>query len=319
MEILDTLRFVQGAVSSKDHVPEMKHFSIENGRAQAFNGLIAISSPIDFSVDCKPKAVPLIYAIDRCEEVTSLALTTNGKLRIQSGAFKAFIDCLDGETPNIQPQGENVALDGNLLLEALQRLSPFIGKDASRPWVNGILLRGQSAFATNNVCLVEYWLGVDLPFVVNIPMAAIKELLRVKKPPSHAQIDSNSITFHYEDGCWIRSQLFETSWPDLTRILDKPSVQAPVPARLFEALETLKPFTDINGRIFFSEERVFTHQEEELGADYKVEGLQGKGIYRIEMLRLLEGVATTIDFTLYPEPLLFYGERLRGAIIGYRA
>lgn len=318
MEILDTLRFVQGAVSSKDHVPEMKHFMIEGGRAQAFNGIIAISSPIDFSVDCKPKAAPLVYAIDRCKEVTSLALTPNGRLRIQSGAFKAFIDCLDSEAPSIRPEGEEVALDGKLLLDAAEKLSPFIGKDASRPWVNGILLRGQSAFATNNVCLVEYWLGVDLPFVVNIPMAAIKELIRVKKPPIHAQISEKSITFHYEDGCWIRSQLYETNWPDLTKILNRPSAQAPVPEGLFEALETIKPFADINGKVFFSEDRVFTHEEDELGADYKVEGLHGQGIYRIEMLRLLEGVATTIDFTLYPDPLLFYGERLRGAIIGYR-
>lgn len=318
MEILDTLRFVQGAVSSKDHVPEMKHFVIQDGRVRGFNGLIAISSPIDFSVDCMPKAAPLVYAIDRCKEVTSLALTSNGRLRIQSGDFKAFVDCLDTEAVDVQPEGQPVEVDGAALLTAVQKLMPFVGKDASRPWVNGILLRGQSAFATNNVCLVEYWLGVDLPFVVNIPMPAIKELLRVKKPPASVQISESSITFHYEDGCWIRSQLYATNWPDLRKILDRPSNQAPVPEGLFEALDTLKPFADISGKVFFRDEHLYTHEEEELGADYRVAGLHGRGIYRIEMLRLLEGIATSIDFSLYPNPLLFYGDRLRGAIIGYR-
>jgi hypothetical protein len=36
------------------------------------------------------------------------------------------------------------------------------------------------------------------------------------------------------------------------------------------------------------------------------------------MLKLLEGVATHADFTRYPNPTLFFGDRLRGAIIGMR-
>ena len=319
MDILDTLKFVQGAVSSKDLVPEMKHFSIEEGTASAFNGVIAISSPIDFSVDCKPKAAPLIHAIDRCKEITSLSMTKAGKLRIESGAFKAFIDCIEGETLHLKPEGEILPLDGQVFLQAIKALSPFIGKDASRPWVNGILLRGQSAFATNNVCLVEYWLGLDLPFVINIPLQAVRELLRVGKAPDRIQLSENSVTFHYPDGCWIRTLLYATNWPDLSRILDKPSQQSPVPDSLFEALESLKPFVEKSGLVYMEGDRLKTHIEEDLGASFQVNGLDGVGIYRIEMLRLLEGAAASIDFSLYPDPLLFYGERLRGAILGYRA
>lgn len=318
MDILETLRFVRGAVSTKDLVPEMKHFVIENGTVRSFNGVIAICSPIDFAFDCKPKAFPMVSAIGHCDEVVTLGMTDGGRLRIQSGRFKAFIECIEGETIHLLPEGKEVPLDGEALVQGCKTLLPFVGNDASRPWTNGILLRGQSAFATNNVCLAEYWLGVDVPFTVNIPMAAIKEIVRVKQIPTHAQISDHSITIHYEDGCWIRSQLYETDWPDLSKILDRTSHQRAVPENLFEALTTIKPFVDKRGLVHFIDGEIRTHLEEGLGAGYQVDGLHGDGVYHISMLGLLEGVAKTVDFSLYPEPLIFYGDRLRGAIVGLR-
>jgi hypothetical protein len=36
------------------------------------------------------------------------------------------------------------------------------------------------------------------------------------------------------------------------------------------------------------------------------------------MLMLLKGKIKQADFTTYPSPCVFYGERMRGAIIGMR-
>ena len=91
-----------------------------------------------------------------------------------------------------------------------------------------------------------------------------------------------------------------------------------VPEELFVALATVKPFLDTTGRVFFRDGQVHTTTENEVGASYAVPGIGTDGIYNLKMLSLLEPVAKQIDFTCYPEPLLFYGERLRGAIIGQR-
>lgn len=319
MDIIDSLKFVRGAVSTKDLVPEMKHFAIQDGTVRAFNGVIAISCPIDFDVTCMPKAAPLVAAIGHCEDVVSLGLTAGGRLRIQSGKFKAFIDCIEDPTEvHGRPTGDMVDIDGEVLLQAFRVLKPFIGSDASRPWVNGILLRGQSAFATNNVCLAEYWLGVDLPCTINIPQKAVDELLRVKAVPVRAQLCHHSVTFHYADGRWIRSQLYETNWPDLQKVLDRPSEPQPVPPGLFEGLSVIKPFVEKQGLVYFKDGALRTHQEDGLGAVYEVAGLHGEGVYHIGMLSLLDGAATAVDFTLYPQPLTFFGDRLRGAIVGLR-
>lgn len=314
--MLNELKFCMGAVAKRDLVPAMTHFKIENGRVSSFNGQMALSSPIACDLNCVPKAEPLVKAIGLCNETITLSMTQAHKLRVQSGSFKAFIETVDVEAPHVEPVGEIVHLDGRALLEGFKKLIAFVGGDASRPWTNGILLRGQSAFATNNVVLVEFWLGADMPIVVNIPKPAIIEMLRIDEPPTHCQMDTNSITFHYEDSRWLRTQLYETQWPDLSRILDADHNATPCDDRLFGAMEYLKPFSDELGRVYINEGLISTHNDLDMGASYEIEGLLMKGIYRIEMLELLKGVAETADFTRYPKPTIFYGERLRGAIVG---
>lgn len=311
---------MRGAVSTKNLLPELKHFIIKDGTVCGFNGTIALSSPIDFAIDCAPLAVPMVQAIGNCGDVTGLAVTEAGRLRVVSGKFKAFIDCVDmRDIPPQHPEGEVVAFDGAAMLKAIEKLTPFVGNDASRPWSNGLLLRGQSAFATNNVCLVEYWIGSKLPFTVNVPMTAIKEMVRIGVPPTHAQLCEHSMTFHYEGGSWLRTVLYETNWPDLSKLLNAPATPVAVPPELFTALATVKPFVAKDNRVYFRNGSVCTSERDDIGASFAVDGLVSDGIYNINMIALLEGVAEKIDLAAYPAPLLFYGDKLRGAIVGQRA
>lgn len=316
--MLKELRFVQGAVAKKDFLPAMTHFAIERGTVRAYNGTIALSCPIPFDIDCKPKAGPLVQAIRNCKDTVTLSMTPAGRLRIQSGSFRAFVDCVHEETPHVLPEGTPIELDGEALLTALKVVEPFIGNDASRPWTNGVLLRGQSAFATNNVCLIEYWVGSTFAHVVNIPRSAVKEMLRINEAPTHAQMTTTSMTFHYTDGRWVRTQLLSDAWPDLALILDVESDPKLLDERIFEGLETIAPFSDKLGRVWVQNEQLLTSKDEGEGAVFDIPGLKYEGIYQIDMLKLLQGVAQKIDFAQYPKPCLFYGDRLRGAIIGMR-
>lgn len=316
--MLKELKFVMGAVSKKDFLPALTHFRIEGGTVRSFNGTLALSCPIPLDIDCVPKADPLVKAIQHCDETVTLSLTATGRLSVKSGAFKALIDCVEEETPHVVPEGDRFEIDGEALVKALKTLNPFIGDDASRPWSNGVLLLGHSAYATNNITLVEYWVGDAFPICCNVPKAAIKEMLRIGEAPIWAQATDNSITFHYTGDRWIRSQLFETKWPDINKILSAPSTQTTMDDRLFEALVKLKPFADKLGRVFFKDGVVSTHEQSLEGASFEIPNLLVEGIYQIEMLARLQGVAHTIDFTTYPKPCMFQGDRLRGAIIGMR-
>src|SRR6266478_2176594 len=159
--MLEILKFIQGAVSKKDYVPALQHFRIKDGTIQGFNGAIALSSPINLNLCCNPLAVPFIKAIQTCRDTVQLHLTQSKRLAIKSGSFVAFIECLpdDKDFPTIVPEGDDISIDGELLVSNLKILAPFIAEDASRIWARGILFRGTSAYATNNVILVEKWLG----------------------------------------------------------------------------------------------------------------------------------------------------------------
>lgn len=307
-----------GAVSKKDFLPALTHFRIQDGTVRSYNGTLALCSPIPLDIDCIPKAEPLVKAIQHCDETVTLSLTPTGRLSVRSGAFKALIDCVEQDTPHVKPEGERFEIDGVALLTALKVISPFIGDDASRPWSNGVLLLGQSAFATNNITLVEYWVGKPFPICCNVPRAAVKEMLRIGEPPIWAQATDSSITFHYADNRWIRSQLFETQWPDLGKVLSVDSNPLPLDSRVFEALVKLKPFVDKMGRVFLKGGVLSTHEQLLEGASFEIPDMQYEGIYQIEMLALLEGVAKAIDFSTYPRPCIFQGDRLRGAIVGMR-
>lgn len=321
--MLKELKFLQGAAAKKDFIPELKHFVIENGIARTFNGIVAMSGPIPFDIDCKPRADTLVKAIANCKETVSLHMTPAGKLAVRSGPFKAFIECVHEETPHVYPEGDRVDLGGmgGALLNAFQLLEPFCSTDASRPWTTGILLRGQSAYATNNVTLVEYWLGVTFPKTVNIPRACIAEILRVDEPCIGLQIADKSITFYFDDGRWIKSALLSTEWPDLSPILKIPEGgEIEIPEDFYEGLSVLKPFADKHGRIFIKGgimSTVPTHLDQE-GASFEIPEFQHEGIYRLEMLQNLKDVITTIDFSKYPAPCPFFGPKLRGAIVGMR-
>jgi DNA polymerase III sliding clamp (beta) subunit (PCNA family) len=315
--MLDSLKFVQGAVAAKDFVPELMHFRIENGTIRGYNGMLGLCCPIDLDLNVSPKATPFIKAIQTCKDTVQLHMTPGGKLSVKSGKFKAFIDCCTEEFPDMPPTGKEIALNGDLV-GVLKTLAPFIAEDASRPWARGILFKGQSAFATNNVCLVEHWLTSPFPIEVNIPRSAVMELIRIGEEPERVQVDENSVTFHYSGNRWLRTQTYSLEWPDLSRILDQPSEQKPVNPKLWEAVENLTPFVDDLGRIFFNGVSATTGEAEGLGAAVEVDGLPETGCFNFKQLMLLSKGVNSIDFSSFPRPCIFYGEKLRGAIIGFR-
>lgn len=319
--MLSALKFVKGSVAKSSADLALTHFVIENKTMRGFNGVFALCSPVPLDFACKPKADTFIAAIGKCEATTQLTLTAKGRLSVKSGAFKALVPCIEESTSHVQPEGERVDFDGKVLLEAFRLLSPFMGTDTrtDRMWSNGILLRGQSAFATNNACLVESWIGAVFPFTVNVPRETIREMLRINEVPTYAQmVEGNSVTFHYEGARWLRTQLRPCDWPDLSSVLDVESIQSELPETFFPALTSMKPFLGELGSVFFKNGGITTSDSDDDGASYEVLGLHQDGRYNLEMLMLLKDVAKTADFTRYPKPVIFMNNSLRGALMGVR-
>ena len=318
--MLEVLKFVKGAVGKKDYVPALTHFQIADGRITGFNGKISLSSPIALDLECCPKAIPFVKAIEACTDTAQLHLTPSGKLSVRSGRFRAHVDTVEVDVfPEVLPEGEFVELDGHLL-PALRKILDIIGEDASRPWATGILLDGNSAFATNNVILAEHWLGYHFPYRVVLPKSTVKEMIRIGEEPVRMQLTAMSVTFHYEGDKWLRSNLISEQWPDVRELLEAhcadPKSLPKVEDTFWEGLETIAPFLDDSFRVYLSEDSVRTSMEEGAHVEQCGEGLSG--IYNHKMLGLLRGLADRIGFAAYPERVSWYGENVRGLIMGMR-
>lgn len=315
--MLEALKFVQGAVAKKDFVPALTHFHIKAGRIKGYNGRIALSSPIPLDLDVIPKATSLIKAIQTCRDTVQINLTSTGKLSIRSGKFKALVDCINNLSlyPEVEPEGEEVLLPSNFLT-TLKTLYPFIAEDASRPWARGILFRGQSAYATNNVILVEYWVGASFEVPVNIPKEAISEILRINENPERMLMTKSNVTFYFSGDRWLRTQLYDLNWPNVEPLLDTEANCTAIPEGLFPALKDLLPFSDEFESVYFKDSCIATSRGEDSKATIEIDGLPSIGAYNIKQLMNLEGVAETMDFSMYPGACTFYGDNIRGVIIG---
>jgi hypothetical protein len=316
--MIEALKFVRNAIASKGFAPELTFFRIRDGSVTGFNGSLAISSPIPIDLDIAPHAAEFMRAINACDGEVVLKIA-KGKLQVISGTFKTFVDCVEVDTvPVIIPHGNKFVFQHSIL-DCFKLLVNFMGTDQNRPWSNGILLKNQSAFATNNIAMIENWLGCNLP-LVNIPSSIVNEVLDYGQEPAHALITNDRITFIYENGKWISSALLALEWPDITRFFtDEPFTGQPFPSTFFEGIDKLSKFGDKLGRCYFNDDLLSTNSDHENeGASVECQGVHNYGIYNVNALKSLQGVATSIDFTCYPEPCNFIGERVRGVIVGYR-
>lgn len=318
--MIDALRFVQGATKSIVLAPELEHYQIRDGRIVGFNGYMALSSPIDLEISAKPRAKLFQKALQSCGETVSLGLMPSGRLHVKSGGFSAFIPCHDDEIYEAQPEGEEFPAPAGML-SAMRRLYSVISSDASRPWAMGLSVGGGAYTATNNIAILQVWEGHGLP-TFNCPRFAVAEIIRVGQNPDSIRVTDSNVTFQWNDGRWLQTQLLAADWPIemIGKLLDSGAPGQPLPEGFFEALEKIRPFIpDTSNTVSFAENKLIAGQHlEEVSASHVVEGLPAGPKFSEKVLSILEEEITTIDFSVYPNPCGFRGLNSRGIILGQR-
>lgn len=308
--MLESLKFVSRALAHNDHIPEFHHFAIRGGRVTASDGTMTASAPLNLSFDAAPLGIPMVKALDACADVISL-VREKSILTVRSGSFSATIPCVDVKTiPVVQPEGIGF-LPVDIVL-AFKALRPFISSDPSRPAVNSILLTGESAYSTNNICIAQYWLGTPFPYSLNVPVAFVDEVIRHKEEPKTCQMTESSLTLHYSDGKWLKTQLIALEWPHAAGVLNKAwegAVLAPISPQLKEACQTLATFGAVTTS--FKGDKVTGDL-----ASVDVE-CPKEGSFYTKFLKDVLGVAKEADWSKNPVP--WNGENnLRGVLCGVR-
>jgi hypothetical protein len=246
--MLENLRLVSTALAQRDVVPALIHLHVKSGRAQAYNGRLAIEVPAPFDFDATVHGAKFLAAMDAAAGEGKVTIK-DSTLTVSRGRFRVRIPCIDPASyPASTPGQMPVACKGPLR-PAFQRLREFISTDASRPWSMGLLLTEGVAYATNNVVLCRMPCDMlALPGQLNVPVDIVDAVLARGADPVSYSTERTALTLIYEDEVWFRTQLFTAEWPvatvtNLFANAEQGDWQ-PIPDELRQAFELVKKFDD---------------------------------------------------------------------------
>lgn len=313
---LEALKFV-GTVLKETGTVNETHCLINNGYLIAANGVVAAGTKVETTLFAAPNYSLLMAALSKAPEPE--ISVEGGRLHVKSGKFKAIVPCIDPiliSLNNIDPPITKLTNDFKTALETVDVLANENGQNI---YSCSVLMAGASCIATEGGrMVVECWHGLPLPPGLALPKAFISALAKVPKDLKAFGFSPSSVTVYFEDDSFLKTQLFSEQWPDIGKILNKPSNMMPIPKDLWEGMNAVCPHST-DGLVYFDHDVLRSHNNEGVGASYEVKGLPRGPIFNIKQLMLIKDLAKEIDFFAvgkHGTATMFRGEKCRGAIAG---
>jgi hypothetical protein len=316
--LLEALRFIEPSQSEIGQLPQT-HCMFANHWATAFNGLIMMATHIDTDIVAFPNTKRLIKVLMNCDETTQITQLDSGRLGIKSGKFQAYVPCIDGNLLAFTPPDPPQYQLNDAVLSSLGIVGIVAKENAPRVVQASVLLRQNSAAATDGVMALEHWHGTPMPTVC-LPKVFITELMKIKKKPASLGASQNTCTVYFDDGSFIRTQLYTEPYPDIDRVLNTPNTPMPLPEDFFKAVRKIESNKEESGSVYFNGtgSKLQTGPDDNVGASFDYEHPLPHGIlFNIELLLRFAPHAKQADFVAGPKQdmAIFYGDNFRGVLM----
>lgn len=317
--LLSALKFIEPASRDIGQVNQT-HCCLAGGWAVSFDGVLCLAQKIDTDIVCYPNTKRLIAVLSKCNDTTQITQLDNERLHIKSGKFDAYVPCIDPDLFSILPPDPAAFPIDAKLKTALEVVGKLVKENAPRMVQAAVLIRNGSCVATDGAILFEHWHGWQLPFQVIVPKLFISELAKIAKVPTHCGASQNTFTLWFEDGSFIRTQLYPEKYPDTDRVWSETKFEPrDVPPGFFDALDAVEALADDERpRVFFIDRGIRTHDGEGVGAFFEIAGLPADVCFDIDYLRLFSPHATKVDFVATAangRAAAFFGDSFRGLLM----
>lgn len=315
--LIAALEFVSNA-QQKEGAAYQTHCRIESNWLCAFNGVVAIGTPIIEDLKACPRTFSLLAALNKCKTKLAITQLNESVIRINSERFQVSIDCLPFEQVATSWPDPKIANISNSVKEALETIAWLATENSQHAFCAGVLLQANSAIATNRHVICEFWHGNDLPPELLIPKQSIVALSKIKKNINgFGYTPGNSATFWFEDGSYLKTQLFNDKFPQCAHILDKVKTanKINVPENFYEAVETVSTFSK-DKFVHFKHDKLCSNDEVDLGANFELFGFPENVRFNSEYLLSVKEHFDNVHM-LNESPQIFFSKgMLRGVIIG---
>lgn len=249
--LLDALAFIKPAGKKKG-----VHCLISNHWMVAADGILTIATPIQEDLGACPQIDKFEEVLKQVGEDMSITQLSEAEISVSSGGMKAVVPCMAQAPVITGPDPQGGVINDNVK-KALKELNPIISEKAEYAPFAGVLLNGKVAVGTNGHVLLEVEHGCNLPENVLVPKVAVAAVAKCKKTLSGFGYTGPSCTFYFEDGSFIKTQLFNEDYPAWKEVLDAepPCMAFPADKRFFEAVELIGKMTE-EGYVYFKDSHV---------------------------------------------------------------
>ena len=312
-KLIEALKFVAMA-QSKAGTPYQTHCVIKDGYIFGFDGVVTVGTPLNIDLQCCPHTYSLMQALNNCgADLTVTNETLN--LTIKSGRYKAVIECYPMEKMVVNAPDDKFVQVTDAIKEGFNIAAKIAG--GATAMTNAILLKGNVLAATDRFALVEYWHGYDGIPPVLVPKRTAELVASCAKPLTHIGGSSHSVTFHFDDGSFIRSGLVDGMYPNYEAVLAFDGVALPPPVEFFEAVEKIGAFTE-SGQIYFTKGKVCSKVTPELGSSYDIDNLPEDVSINSKYLNTLKPCISIMAMHSNEKGFYvhFFGNNVRGVVAG---
>ena len=319
--LLQAMRFVSIAQRSVGS-PEQTHCRLFNQMAVGTNSVITAGHKIQEDIQVCPHTATLTAALENVADAQfSLTLLEDGRLAIRYDQFESIVHCLNAaELPTVGPDPASYLCDSRLVT-AMEVAGQLVSDGANRVVNASIQLRNGSVLATNGNIILEAWHGIAMPELLIAPKAfatALHKAAQVKgKTLYRFGIGADSLTSHYDDGSWIKTQLWPatTELPELLKFLNVESNPITIPEGFFEIVKRLEPFSEDGQVLITGGEFRVTRQSMKTYAVESAKHLRGLSMqFSIKSLLTIQPYVKKVHFSAAPGVTLFYGDNIRCAV-----
>ena len=317
-KLIDALGFVSFASQGHDN-EKFNYVRIKDGILMAADDTIAIGVPVEVDMELCLHGDKFKSALEQCGDSFQFTQLSDANVSVKSEKFKANIGATDVNLMSPYEPDKNIAVIDDRIKSAVEVCNPFVTGKGERVITQCGLLKANTAVATNGHIAVEYWHGIDLPPVM-LPKRTLTAISKLKKKLVGFGFSYNSATFHYEDSSFLRSQLYDGSYPDTDRLFipfDSATFK-PLPDEFFKGIEAIEKFVQ-DDTIYFHTDHIGSDNSLELGANYKVPGVIGGWTFSAKYWEMVKPLIETVHFpNATNQAVGFRSKAVRGVFLGKR-
>lgn len=316
--LLDAVKFCAGGFNENGETYST-HAMIWGGYISTYNGIVMYGHKVDTTLQACPHYGLLLKALKATDgaavQITQLDLR---RIQIKQKGFRTVVPCLDdyGLVTRTAPDTPISVLDSRIR-EGFETMKQIVNKRGDTVMQSSVLVGNGFMVACDNVMLGHYWHGLGFPEVA-VPADFVDAVLKVAKPlVSFGYTPGQSLTFYFDDGSFIRTQLYAEQYPDWTKAMPEhfEGLQQ-LPDDFFTALDKIEPFLGKDqSHVYMSENLFHTQADPDQGTAVDCPGLlDAPSALDVDRLLKLKGIITHID-TVHREKCRFVGENFRGVLM----